>query len=636
MEAIKKGGVRKAYLIVAAAAVAALVLGLVVKSALSGKTATEGTAKYTVKRGPLDIKITETGEIQAADNIKITPEIQGQATIVELVEEGARVKKGDVLVQLDKSQLEQDAANMEITVENSQADLTRAEEQRKIQELTNSTDIAKAQLAVQAAEMEVAKYGTVLLNAGGFLATDSYLEPGAPEMGEAYQQFRDAELAIMRAETDLERAESNFEGMDELLAKGFVTKNDFISEELSVLEAERKVESMQLAHFILRTYTYPKTLAQKASDLQQANNRLTQVELSATSEMTQRDVAITEAKTVYDMKLKQLQDLKDRIEKMTILAPEDGLVLYGDPTNMWGNTVIEIGSTVNRGQTILTLPKVTSMVAATKVLERDVNKVKAGQTAIVRMPALPDLNLVGTVAKVSSVTSSGQRWWMASEVKTFDVEVTLDTADPRMRPGMSCDVDIEVETLPDVLYVPVNAIFKGGSGYVCYVLSGGSPAAKRVTVGESNDLYVEVTSGLEDGDDVLLYSVTGASGQLAEAAQAATGGRPSAPSTDAATQGGGQSDGQSSASQGATDAERTESKTGDQAPAGGSDNPAGEASPGAPAQGSRRGGDTTQGAPPQGMPPGGGGAGGGAGRAGGGGGRGGGRAGGGGGGGAGR
>ena len=559
---------RKVVLIIAGAVVAALVIGLVVRAAISPKDTSASRATFTVVRGPLKLAVNETGELQAADSIKITPEIDGEGTIVELVDEGTRVKKGDVLVKLDKTQLEQTLADTEIEVENAKANLTRAQEQRKIQEISNSTDIAKAELAVDAARMELDKYGTILLDADGFLDTDSYLAAGVPvdsvlstdsylasnapaeallstdsyltsnapaeailntdsylasvedilstdsrltsavpSQGEAYQAFRDAELAITRAESELERAQSDFKDMDVLLQKGFVTKNDYIADELKVTEAERKLESARLAHYILRTYTYPKTLAQKQADLKQAQDRLEQARLSAGSEMTQKDVAIKEAQSVLDMKDKQLADTKDNIDKMTITAPEDGLILYGDPANWRHQNPVQVGAKVYRGQTILTLPRVSSMVAATRVQERDVNKVKIGQQATVTLPAIPGVTLNGRVTKVSSVASSGQRWWASSEVKTFDVEVTLDDSEPRMKPGMSCDVEILVGTLENILYVPVNAVFREGGADVCYIVSSSKTTPVTVKLGESDDLYVQITDGLKEGEKVLLYSV---------------------------------------------------------------------------------------------------------------------------------
>ena len=190
---------------------------------------------------------------------------------------------------------------------------------------------------------------------------------GRIERGEAYQAFRDAEMAIERASTDLTKAKMDFNKMDELLAKGFVTRNDYLEDELKVTEAERKLESTRLAHFILRTYEHPKSLAKFRAELRKAGDELKQTELSAAAQLAQKDAAITQAQAVYEMRTKSLTDTRDRIAKMTIVAPDDGLVLYGDERRPWDKENIKVGGRATEGSPLITFPSVGRMIAATKV-----------------------------------------------------------------------------------------------------------------------------------------------------------------------------------------------------------------------------------------------------------------------------
>ena len=523
----------KPFYIVGGAVVAAVALGLAVR--FWPGTAAEGTDKatYQVRRGELRIAVHQTGDMQAKDSIKIQPEVEGQATIIELVDEGTRVKKDDVIAKLDATELEKQVLDREIDLENAKSNQLRAEEQKKIQELSNDTNIARAILALDAARMDFDKYGAAKLTAEGFLDTDSYLRSGEYRLfgshgipdrilgsdsclvvgpltrGDAYQQFRDAELEISRARTDLERVETDFKGMDILVTKGFVTKNEYIAKDLEVEEAGRRLESTQLKHYMLKKFTYPKGLQEKQTGLKQAKDQLEQARLQANSEMTQRNSAIKEAKSVYEMKEKNLKKMRDRLEKMVVKAPEEGIVLYGDDADWWSRQQVKVGGQVWRGMTLITLPRVTNMIAATKVMERDINKVKAEQKAVVTIPALPGVSLNGKVSKVSSVSSQGRRWWMPSDIKTFDVEITLEGSDPLMKPGMSCEVEILINTLADVLYVPVNAVYKDSGKDVCYVVSKSKVSPVEVKIGDGSDLYVEIKEGLTEGQNVLLYSAAG-------------------------------------------------------------------------------------------------------------------------------
>ena len=85
----------------------------------------------------------------------------------------------------------------------------------------------------------------------------------APPRASAYEAFREALLEIRRAESDLERARTDFAGQDKLLAKGFISKSDMLTSEMAVRDAERKLESAKVAYDILGKYTYPQTLSQK-------------------------------------------------------------------------------------------------------------------------------------------------------------------------------------------------------------------------------------------------------------------------------------------------------------------------------------------------------------------------------------
>jgi len=719
---------RKVLYIVGASVLAALVLGLVVRSLLGRDKTASQRATYVVKRGDLPITVRQTGELQASESIRVIPEIKGQATIIQLVDEGTYIKKGDVMAKLDAAEMEKRETEQDIQVQNALANVTRAQEEKKMQVLTNDTSIAQAKLSVQNARMDLAKYGIVALRDDGFLDLDVYgqsesvelaaasggdpasatslgstasalasaknsgassvastdsgaspvrvsslktsaaapasvkaaapnasvaaavsstasaaaapnarasafaaskdpapvaasstdskvaapktpraasvsstdsrvavAKPSGPsavastdsaasaarasvpaavgssgavvaaglgsenatlaadvgstsadlvaalsstesllalppaailpeevssnalvldkqalyERCEAYQGFRDAELAIRRSMTDLERAQLDFKDMDKLLEKGFVTQNDFLNKKLALDEGQRKLESDRLKHALLLNYTYPKTLAQKQADLRQALNGAKQADISARSQMAQRDAAIRQAEAVYKMQKKDLDELRDRLKKMTVLAPEDGLVLYGDDRGWYDKSEVKVGGKAYEGRALFTLPKVSKMLAATKVMERDVYKVKVGLPAVVELPALPGTSLSGKVSKISSVSSSSRRSWMPSDVKTFDVEVALDQSDARMKPGMSCDVEVIVGTLTGVLYVPANAVFHEDSEDACYVVSGAKVTPTKVVVGERNDLYTEVKEGLKEGQQVLLYSISG-------------------------------------------------------------------------------------------------------------------------------
>jgi HlyD family secretion protein len=508
---VKKGMPVKAVLIVAGAVILAVVLALAMKFSKSSEGSAAQRATYKVQRGNLDITIEQTGELQTTASTRIVPEINGEGTIVFIADEGSRVAKGDVLVKLDTAKLIETEASQVIEVENANASLIQAEQSKKIQELNNETSLSKANVSVNNAQMDLEKYGTISVSTDGFLDEAVYNSADPPKKGEAYQAFRDAQLEIARAKSELERATNDFADMDKLLEKGFVTKNDFDKSKLGLLEAQRGLESSELKYLLLRVYTHPKKVAQLEADRKRADNELKESELSANAQIVQRDAEITQAQKIAENRQKTLEETRDQLKKMTIVAPEDGLVIYGDDRNPYNKDQIRVGAKVYRGTTLITLPNVSSMVAATKVLEQDVNKAKVGQPSKITIAALPDTTYDGKISKIATVVSQGgRRWFMSSEVKSFDVEVSFDGTNlpPTAKPGMSCNIIIGIDTLKDVLYVPLNAVFKEDGNDVCYVCQGATAKPVPVKVGQNNDTFCEITEGLSDGQDVLLYSVS--------------------------------------------------------------------------------------------------------------------------------
>src|SRR5262249_13748569 len=144
-------------------------------------------------------------------------------------------------------------------------------------------------------------------------------------------------------------------------------------------------------------------------------------------------------------------------------APAAGLVLYGqhgdtdnnDGFEQFENRNIHVGGQIQPGQVVVTIPNMAEMVVKASVPEADINKVKAGPSAPVPSDAQPNLKEDAAITTVGSVA---RRSW---EDVTNNYEVVLSTrkADLGVRPGVSANIEIEVDELKDVLKLPVSAVF---------------------------------------------------------------------------------------------------------------------------------------------------------------------------------
>ncbi len=225
-------------------------------------------------------------------------------------------------------------------------------------------------------------------------------------------------------------------------------------------------------------------------DLKQSESKLTAQKSIDSAEITEQEVAISTLQS-------QLTSEDEALDNHTLVAPTRGLVVYG--TNWSGNrnTKVKIGDQLYYGGVVIELPDLAQMRVASFVNESRVNQLHAGLACDVRIDALPDTLLHGTVSRVNVL---GREMPDTEGVKVFDYEVLLEGADARLRPGMTATVTVHAEELHDVLFAPIEAVHTDNNG--AYVWRRGPRGVQRVavTTGRSNDFHVVLKTGVQPGD----------------------------------------------------------------------------------------------------------------------------------------
>src|SRR6185436_11517734 len=137
-----------------------IVCALVVSAFVPGwdAAATTGARGAPVRRGPLHIAVTSSGNLKAADTVRLMSGVEGRTTILSLAPEGTQVKKDDVVCELDATALVERRIQQSITVGNAEAALVKASQARAIQESQNLSDINKAQRAREFAAQDLAMF----------------------------------------------------------------------------------------------------------------------------------------------------------------------------------------------------------------------------------------------------------------------------------------------------------------------------------------------------------------------------------------------------------------------------------------------------------------------------------------------
>lgn len=180
--------------------------------------------------------------------------------------------------------------------------------------------------------------------------------------------------------------------------------------------------------------------------------------------------------------------------------------MYGnDPNQFRGNNQPQIqeGAVVIQRQKIFSLPDVLNMQVNTKVHESMIDRVEPGQVARIRVDAFAGEPLTGKVKSVQPLPDPTS--FFSSDVKVYTTLVTIDQKMQSLRPGMTAEVTILIDTLDDVLVIPVTAVLPlKGKEYVYVVTPDGKPERREVTLGATNDILIEVKEGLKEGDLVAM------------------------------------------------------------------------------------------------------------------------------------
>lgn len=405
-----------------------------------GNAADKSLMTYKVSRGDLSVTVTENGMLESSNNEEIKCMVKGGSTVLWVIETGTIVDKGEELVRMDTSLIEDNITQQQITYERAVAN-----------------EII-AQSEVDVAETNIEEY----LNG-------TYLE-----------ERNTIEKSIFDSEEMVKKRQLAFESSLRLASKGMFGSLQMESEQYAVDSARKDLELQKSKLETLDRYKKKKTLQQLESALSAAQARLAaeKASLKLAKDRLDRD--------------------KEQLKNCIITAPAEGMVIFPSAAEWKETPDIEEGARVREQQTLLMIPDTSQMQVKVGVHESKVSRLRIGMTAKV---ALQDLELTGKVNEIAEVTRPAG-WWTGNMVK-YDTLIRLDPQ-PGLKPGMSAIVDIVLASYSDVLKVPVAAIVESADGYLCWVSKDGLIERRNVTLGDTNDEYTVVESGLAEGEEVVL------------------------------------------------------------------------------------------------------------------------------------
>ena len=207
---------------------------------------------------------------------------------------------------------------------------------------------------------------------------------------------------------------------------------------------------------------------------------------------------IERAKESLDDAQISVDNLGDTLDNYTIKAPINGTVV---------RKALKAGESAENGATLCMIYDLSYLTVTLAVDELDIMSVSVGQKATVTADAVEGKIFEGVVTRVgvNGTTSGG--------VTTYPVDIRIDETDGLL-PGMNADIVITVKETTDTLAVPADAVARGN--VVLRKTADGSTGEKApdgyeyvtVEIGMADELYVEILSGLEEGDTVAYIAKT--------------------------------------------------------------------------------------------------------------------------------
>jgi len=446
------------------------------------------TPTFTVKEGPLRISVTESGAIQAREQIILKSEVEGKTSIISLVDEGTKVEKGDLLIELDSSSLLDQKIDQQIKVQNADAAFVSARENLAVVKNQVQSDVDKAKLTYNFAKQDLEKY----------------------LQGEYPNQLKEEESQITLAEEEVVRAQDNLEWSRKLYEERYISQTELQADELSVKKKTLDLEMAQNDLNLLKNFTHKRRLAQLESDVSQAGMALERTIRKASADVVQAEANLKAKESEFERQKDKLAKVEKQIVKTKIYAPADGMVIYATSAQQGGHrrqTVepLDEGTQVRERQDLIHLPTTSGSNAEIGIYEASLDKVSIGLPVEVTVDALPGERFLGRVASIAPLPDA-QSAFMNPDLKIYDTIVYLDDTGNTdlLRTGMNCNAEIVVEQHKKAIYIPVQAVIRVGGDTTVYIVNGNKIESRKVKIGLDNDRMIRIIEGLKPGEMVSL------------------------------------------------------------------------------------------------------------------------------------
>lgn len=444
---------RRTWIVLGVVALVAIIAGVFVWQSMNARPTASAAAVQTttVQRGSLVATINAAGNVSAINEVALPFQTSGRVANVN-VQVGDTVKAGQVLMQLDTTDLELSLKTSQSSLSSAQAsyDQTKSDLEYALKSAQNALTVSKANLDAAKARNDQNPNSLVV-----------------------------AKVALDKATVTLQQAQANY---NRIAWRGDVSATS----EATTLQTATIDYQSALANYKITEATINDT-ALKSAQMQYNNDQsaLEQAQKNLDTKMRTAQASLDNAKVA-------LEQAKRNLDKAFIYAPFDGVVSVVSFKK--GDTV----GTTNAATVVDT----SRLQVKVSIAEVDMPKAKLNASAQMTLDAITGRSFpakVVTIGPVGTVTQG---------VVNYPVTLEVTNVNDTVKPGMTANLTIVVESRENVLLLPLRAIRTQGTQKTVTVQYKGQSISVPVTTGLTNDQSVEILSGLQEGDVVTINQTT--------------------------------------------------------------------------------------------------------------------------------
>lgn len=478
------------------------------------KNKASGEVRYVtemVQKGNIISTVAGTGQVEASSTVTLSPKASGDITNV-LVGAGDYVYKGKLIASLDASDAKIALENAKISL----AKLTKGPDTLTLLQKENAvTDSYNSgwntvssyvnDMTIMVSDLENIYSGTGYL---GYKNTTNLSKSGKMKVSQGEDSYYQAQKSIdnltkiyktlsrSSSQNEIENLINNAYDSSKVISNAVKNTETAFNAVVNELEYEKNSDTAtnrtNIASWLSSSNSYVNSLSQAVNNIKESK-----ITLSDT-------VAGTDPLDIRSAQL-SLQSKIDAYNNYFVYAPFDGVI-----ATLTAKVGESSGSSIG---TLITKQK----LAVLSLNEVDIAKIKLGQKATLTFDAIDGLTISGKVAEIDSIGTVSQG------VVSYNVKISFDVNDDRIKPGMSVSAEIITDTATDVLVVPSGAVkSKNGASYVetfnetlpeALAVSQGSlspvlPNQIEVQIGLVGDTETEIISPLKEGDIIVTKTIT--------------------------------------------------------------------------------------------------------------------------------